>query len=520
MKKPTMIIILIIAVAVAIAATVAFSLFFGSEPLKKVVSLKGYDISVPEDWVAAADGTLTDKDGNTVGAYTLINEKPDLGNITSYAGAAPDGEVVKQDFSSHTVMCSFVSEHGNTVQYVIKDLPNPEPYAASITLYLSHVSQKTADRIAKSFTLPVLGDNPPKKNMPLPPFNEIGTDMAAACTEKDGSVQVKNIHLIDTFIRLQNEGKATGLHVLSYEKTETDAAALTSWCYIENSGERGYMYTYYPCDNGVYTYDNNPLIFESVTKEMIEDKGITAFRLKIGEAETTRLLEIPINVYRDNAEELLALQKSQADNEAIMKILEKILPGDKRSGLTVSKTGDHITLTFATTDAVTKSSFIKDAAVMFTLLPDVASITVENTNGTSYELKRSDVLAKVETDNATASAENFEKFAEELEKLTPESSGSEDDVAPGTVLYTGTVVVSYDTIVTHPKTGNPVKVGPAAEKRGFGGYLGKPITVTVKKRDTDYIAAATCGGKTIASQTYTSLAGAQGAINLIRAYAG
>ena len=516
MKKRTLITILSITILAA-AAIASCLLIFGGEPLKKEVSLKGYSISVPRDWVAAADGTLTDKEGHAVGAFTLIQEKIDFGVP---AAVTPMGEVTEQDFSKNTVMCSFLSDQGKTVQYLIKDLPNPAPYAASITLYLDHVSQKTANKIANSFTLPTLGNDPPKKNLSLPTFENIGTDMTAVYKESDNRIFVKNIHLIDAFIRLQNEGKATGLHIISYEKNEAGKEELARWCYIEKTVKQGFMYTYYNGGNGTYTYDNNPLIFESVTKESIEDKGITAFRLKIGDAQTSHLLEIPINLRRDNAEELLRLQKSQADSEAILKILETMLPKNLKSNVSVSKTENHVTLTFSTTDPVTKSGFFQDAAALFALLPDVDTITVENVNGTSFLFKRSETLAKVKTENATASLENFEKFAEELETLAPNEAGTEDGVLPGTVLYSGTVTFSYHTVLTHPRTGNKVKVGPYAERKGLSGYVGKPITITVKKRDTDYIATAVCGGKTIASQTYATLAAAQGAVNLIQAYAG
>ena len=95
-----------------------------------------------------------------------------------------------------------------------------------------------------------------------------------------------------------------------------------------------------------------------------------------------------------------------------------------------------------------------------------------------------------------------------------------DGVAAGTVLYSGTISVSYNTLVTHPKTGKKVQIGPIAEKWGFSSYLEKPITVTVKKRDTNYVATATCDGKTLVSQTYTSLWEAQKVVHMIQAYGG
>ena len=126
------------------------------------------------------------------------------------------------------------------------------------------------------------------------------------------------------------------------------------------------------------------------------------------------------------------------------------------------------------------------------------------------------------SENATDSPENFAKFAEDLEnvdKAVPNNpTAAEDGVASGTVIYSGTVVISPSAMVTHPRTGERVAVGPYAEKYGYGSYLGKPITATVTKKGDKYIATATCGGAVLASRSYNSLQEAQSAIALIKAY--
>ena len=521
MKKG--IFIIVIAVLVAVAATAATLYFLGGEPLSKTVSLDGYEISVPKDWVASADGTLTDKEGLVAGRYMLLNEEPSLDDISVYGEETSIVATEQTDFAANIKKSTFESAKGKTVQYLIYNLPNPEPYAATVTLYLDRVSQKTADEIAKSFQMPIIGKRPPAKNIPAPLFDEIGNDKAAKLTDADGNVQVKNISMIDGFIKMQSEGNATGLDVISYQKDENNNLLLESWSHIENSDGQGFMYIYKDRGDGLYTYDNNPVIFQSITKEVQKDKGITAYRLKIGEAETTNLLELPMDLYRDNARELVAMKTENATDESVAQILDQIVPEAERSGVTATKTENGVTITFGEGSDADAKEISKDAAVIFALSPDVNTVTAKDSNGKTYILDRNEVLSEVKdaADAATKSPEEFAKFTEELEKVEPakpEGTGTNSGAPSGTVLYSGTVVISADTMVTHPRTGERVAVGPYAEAHGYGAYLGKAITVTFTKKGKGCIATATCGGSVIASQAYESEAAAQGAIAMVKAY--
>jgi len=520
MKKG--IIIIVIAVIAAIAATAAALYFLGGEPLSKTVSLNGYEISVPKDWVASADGTLTDKEGSVAGRYMLINEELSLDNNFVYAEETSIVPTEQTDFAANIKKSTFETAKGKTVQYLIYNLPNPEPYAATVTLYLDRVSPKTADGIAKSFKMPVIGSKPPAKNIPVPLFDEIETDKAAKLTAADGTVSVKNISLIDGFIKMQSEGNATGLDIITYKKDENENLLLESWSHVENSNGQGFMYIYKDRGDGVYTYDNNPVIFQSITKEVQKDKGITAYRLKIGEAETTNLLEIPIDLYRDNAQELVAMKTDASTEESVSQILDQIIPAEERAGVTSEKKNDSVTIIFGEGSKTDAKNISKDAAVIFALSPDVNTVTAKDANGKTYVLERDEILSEVKdaADAATKSPEDFAKFTEELEKVEPPKAegATGGNVPSGTVLYSGTVVISANTMVTHPRTGERVAVGPYAEARGYGGYLGKPITVTFTQKGKGCIATATCGGAVIASQAFESVAAAQSAINMVKAY--
>ncbi len=514
-----------VAAAAVLLAAVCAVRFWGGEALEKPVSFKGYEITVPKDWVASADGTLTDKEGNIAGKYALINDPPDIQNADSYADAVASGKA-KREESGNIVKSLFDTEgKGEVVHYLVHSLPNPEPYAVSITLYLNRVSRKTADNIAKSFRVPTLGSKPPAKNLVAPVFDEIDADKTAKLTLANGTVQVKNVSLIDSFMKLQSEGNATGLDVISYQEAEGGEQQIESWNHIENSNGQGYMYTYYDKGDGVYTYDNNPVIFQSITKEIIEDKDITAYRLKIGEAETARLLEIPVNLYRDNAQALLALQTSESTTESVMEILDKIMPEEERAGVTAEKADGSVTLKYDKETKVNPESISKDAAVIFALSSDINSVTAQDEDGKKYVLERDKVMQGIESSTAaTKSPEEFAKFAEDLDHLetaAPEKgsvTGANDGVPSGTVIYSATVVISANTMVTHPRTGERVAVGPYAEAYGYGAYLGRPITATVTKKGNSYVATATCGGSVLASRTYATREAAQSAISLIQAY--
>lgn len=529
--------IIVAAIIAAVVAAVVFAVWFTvGKPLDKVITAKGYAISVPDGWVSDAEGTLTDKNGTVVGKFILVNEEPDFNNTVSYSGVSAKGDVRQEDITDKIVKNTFESENGKTVQYFIRDIPNPEPYAISLTFFRSGVGALTCDRIAGSLQIPELGSNPPPKNIAAPAYADVGESRACKLAFTDGSAAVKNMSLIDDFIKRQKKLESTGLDVLSYKEDENGGESLKTWSHIESDKGRGYLYTYYDRGDGIYTYDNNPLIFDSITKELVEDKEITSYRLKTGETETTRLLEIPMNLYRDKAETLVSLKTAESTDESLMKILEQIMTPEQLKTITAAKTPDGIKILYHEEGQVDRSKLSKDAAVLFSLASDIQTVTVEDANGETYVLNRNDILNDVETppETATATPEDFAKFAEELESIPPaqpESSGGEgntdtesgsesesNSVADGEVIYSATIVIPSDKLVKHPDTGEMVPIGPYAEQMGFGAYLGKPITCTIKKAGRGYLATASSGGSVIMSYPLSTEADVQNAISQIQAY--
>ncbi|MBQ7792643.1 MAG: hypothetical protein IJ367_04045, partial [Clostridia bacterium] len=397
--------------------------------------------------------------------------------------------------------------------------------AVSVTLYTKNVRMKTCDSIAESFKLPELGEKPPAKNIAVPVYEEIGGDKTAKYTVADGTVHAKNISQLEMYIRRQIEGQATGLDVLSYVEDEAGTVRLESWSHIENSGNRGFMYTYYDRGDGMFTYDNNPQIFETLTKEVIKEEGKTVYSLKTGSAETARLLEIPLDLYRDNAEGLLGLKTAESTDAHVKSILEQVMPEEKVAGVTVEKKEGNVNLKFGEGAELNPTELSKEAAVLFSLASDVETVTAVAADGTKYELKRDTVMKDVATpvEEITRSPEDFAKFAENMDSIQPavpkkEEKPAGDGVPSGTVVYSDSIYISSSMLVTHPTTGEKVPIGPYAQKKGYGHLLDKSIQCTIRKSGSGYIATATCGGSVIASYPLESEAAVRSAIRTIQSY--
>ncbi len=490
------------AVLAAVLVTLALLYFIGGKPLGKTVSFKGYEISVPATWVAGSDGTLKDEDGTVVGKYTLINTKPDMENTVSYAGIPANGEVKTEKISDSMLKNTFSSDQGKAVQYFIKDIPNPEPYAVSIALYQSHVSRRTSNAIAKSFTLPVLGNKPPMKNIAVPLYDEIEADKTAKMKLADGTVSVKNISLLEAFINMQEKDQATGLDILSYLTEEDGTVRLESWMHLEHFEGRGYLYTYYDKGDGVFTYDNNPQLFDTITKDVKEQEEITVYYLKTGETETSLLLEIPMNPYRDNADELLKMKTDESTAESVTEIINEIMPEETASAVKVEKSGATVTLTYSKNTAIDPAELSKEAAVIFSLASDVNTVIAKGVDGSQYVLTRETIMGKVEMpeEEITRSPEDYAKFAENVEQILPAKPEVGGKGADGAVVYSKSVYISSGMLVTHPRTGEKVAIGPYAIKMGYGHLLDKNIQCTIRRSGSGYMATATCGGAVIASR--------------------
>ena len=490
---------LVIAGAIVFALVVGILYMqLGYARLEKTVSVRGYEISVPKKWSSDSKGNLYDKNGRLAGEFTLVNE---------------DKAIVGKEIADDVIKCETQQNSKSATVYYIKNLPNPEPYAASLLFYKDTVSEGLAQKIYESFAIPPIGNNPPMKNIVSPKLSEIEKDKICRVEFADGTVTVKNIKLVNTFIDRQKELNSTGVDILSY-KEEDGEFLLSSWYHIESDKGAGYMYTYYKKEDGVYTYDNNPLTFEAITKEMSEEKGTTAYRLTSGGVNTTTILEIPLNLYRDNAEELIALKTMSATEIEIQKILNKIKTKQELNSLTFKVSANALLITYDEEITPRRNVAYSDAAVLFGLASNLDSITFVYHDGIEYTFTRAQIEKSLNTnmDSAADNKENFVDYAEEIEQ------NQQNQVKDGTIVYSGVVTVSYNTMVTHPKTGERVAVGPYAEKKGYAHYLDKPIYCEIKHMGSSYVASASCGGNVIGVYPLNNEAELNNAISLIKAY--
>lgn len=497
MNKKRLFIVVVSAVVFALVVGFLY-MQFGHERLEKAVSIQGYEITVPGKWSSDSKGILYDSKGNTAGEFTLINE---------------DKVMVGKEIAENVIKCETQHNSKNAIVYYIKNLPNPEPYGVSLLFYKETVSERMCQKIYESFKIPAIGTNPPEKNIEATELSQIQDDKVCRVEFADGLVTVKNIKLINTFIDRQRDKQSTGIDIVDY-KEEEGRFLLTSWYHLESDRGAGYMYTYYKKDDGTYTYNNNPLTFEAVTKEMSEKKSTTSYRLTSGGVKTTTILEIPLNYYRDNAEELIALKTMNATEIEIQKILDKIKTKDELNALTFKVSSNALLITYDEGIKSERSKAYSDAAVLFSLASNLDSITFVYNDGKEYTFTRAQIEKTLDTDMdfASKNKENFVDLAEKIE------NSQQSQMTDSTVVYSGTVTVSYNTIVTHPKTGERVEVGPYAERKGYGQYLGKPIYCEIRRTGNGYIASASFGGNVIGAYPLNSEEKLQNAISLIKAY--
>lgn len=491
--------IILISIPVLLIVLITVCAFLGNVPLEKTMNVQGYTISIPEKWSSDSKGNFYDKNGNQAGAFTLVGKEsehpPALDNVKSE---------ISRDFLSDTILKYEFSDDGNDVIiYYIKDLPNPEPYAAELVFYNEHISKKMAEKIYNTFTMPQIGSNPPLKNISVP---ENIKENAVYISDSE----VLNIEILNEFIEKLLKKENAGADIFEYTKDD----GLKHWYSLESEKGTGYLYSYYEKADGIYTYDNSPVIFESISKEISDKEETTAYILKSNGKEDTNLIKIPLDRYRDNAKELLALKTDKADSERVREILEKILSFDEINGLNVELNEKNVVLKFSENVKSDRGKAYSQSAILFSLAANVDSVTAEYNDGKQFTFLRNEVNNKTKSDvnEAAVNEKDFIKYTEEI-KETQENVARE-----GEVVYSGAVVISYNTMVTHPRTGERVAIGPYAEERGYGGYLGKTINCVIKRSGNGYIATASCGGSVIASYPLNSESELNWAIGMIRAY--
>lgn len=517
--------IIIGAVLLFVIALLVICVLFIPKP-RALLTFKGYTIKAPKGWTVAPNGVFYTKNGEEAGRYFFVNENVTCDALEDYALYSGFEEVKEKTNILKTdayIQNEFLAPKGKVLQFYFKNLPNPEPYAVSLCFYQEAVNNRTAKKIARTFTAPELGENPPQKHIALPDFEASDDGITKKIVKKDETVGVKNIGALDGFMKRLENKETAGLHIISYKEDESGENVFEEWFYVESSNGKGYLYTYFPSEDGTYTYKNNPIVFEGITKEISEKAETTTYRLRLNEKDTARLFEIPVDLYRDHADVLVSLKSDEITEEMIVAILEQGKPGGALEGLEVEIKDGIVTLKPKNLEQFDREAFFKDAAVIFTLAENVKQVVVEGKNGEKYVLSREEVLKAIgeAVETATDSPEDFANFTEQIEYVEPkkkEQIVQGDGYADGAVVYSGSVYISSGMMVTHPRTGERVAIGPYAEARGYGHVLNKSIQCTIRKKGNGYVATATCGGAVVASATLSSEAEVRNAISMIQAY--
>lgn len=396
-------IIIICAVLVAVLACAAAILAFGTPELAKAVNVRGYEIKIPQKWSYDSKGNFYNEKGEQAGKFILVDEPVNKDNALDFCAEEVKDEKMRV-ISDALINYNFTSGNGKVEMYFIPDLKNPEPYGAEVVIYTDIAKSNLGKKIAESFKMPEFGTNPPKKNISAPDFSATVENTVIKTEHKDGTVTVKNAELLSGFDEKIKNKVSIGVNVITYKEAEDGSKTITSWQYLESDNGKGYLYTYYEKAEGLYTYDNNPILFNSITKEIFDGENTASYSVN-SEEDNVSVIELPLDKNDEKNEE----QEGNSQQE-------------------------------------------------------------ENTLGNSD------------------------------------------------IVYSGTVVISSDTLVTHPDTGEKVAVGPYAEARGFGAYLNKPINCVIKRSGSGYIATASCNGAVIASYPLNSEAELNWAISMIKAY--
>ena len=499
MKKKIMYGVISVVVILAIAVACMFTM---RVTLDKSIEVRGYKISIPENWSSDSKGNFYNKKGKLAGKILLIDEAVDENNALDFLEEKTENPTC-EEISKDTF--KIVANNGDIMVYFYKNLLNPEPYGANVVIYRDVVGKIIGEKIAESFTSPQTGKNPPAKNVEIPENDE----NIVTITEE----AVSNIEVLNKFIDLLSEKKSGNVDILEYKK-DGEETVLKSWYSLESADGVGSMYSYYQKDDGTYTYDNNAVIFNELSKVISNEDEITSYIMKSEGKEDVQLVKIPLDRLRDNAKELIAMKTESADSEHVRKVMDKILTNDELKDLSVEVEEDSLSVGFGEGIKADKGQAYSQAAVVFGLAENIESVTVKYNDGTKYTFTKDNINKSTKTDVST-SADNEESFV----KYTEEVKETQTQVArDGEVVYSGTVMISYSTMVTHPRTGERVEIGPYAEARGYGGYLGKPINCVIKRSGNGYIATATCGGSVIASYPLNSESELNWAKGMIGAY--
>lgn len=510
------------------------------------LNLAGYTILLPDSWVIKFDGETAvfygEGAGNTpIGKARLINSETkneELGRWFGFTNAPTNQKTVSA--KKPLAVLAFNENERNLTLYSFSELPNPQPHHFAIYFDDKYVSEKTVNRILKSFYIPDSGETPPEKNISAKTPDELDAEDNVIYTIKtDAHSIVHNSSRLDEFIDNTKNKTNDKIFLYSYRQEGESLILLNMLC-LDNYKKTTLLYKYYQTEDGVYSYSNNPKKVYAIAKNETEDKTTryeAAFDKK--SANTDVIFEYPLNPYQNKQELLMSYKGTLAgDNSAIGAILD-LLPTDgfSRTGFSL-KTDElpyEIVIDYEVSDldlaykddAIYSAPFEKNAAVIFSLVDNVDKITANIKDGdktlvVTHTRESAEGRFSGDVRSFAKEPKKFKNYLENVQNIPPETTTPVKDSGSvlGEAVYSRTVTIPSGMLVTHPRTGKKVVVDPYAKRFGYAQYLGKPITCVIYRSGTGYRAIASSGGAVLLEYSMADDNDKNYVISMINAYFG
>ena len=532
-------------VAIVLIIACFLCILFATNKDTRRLNLAGYVINVPSDWQIKLEGEVADFYGEAagdtpIGKARLINTETaeeDFGKWFYFKSAPTKSQDTKRYAAPLTEQIYQESENEYTL-YAFSSLPNPQPYHFVMYFDNEYVKKSTTKKILKSLVIPDAGKNPPPKNIAAPSPDELGEKSVYKIVSEDYT-EVHFESELDAFINhIEKSDEPKEISIFSYKK-ESDLLILDGWQHLIFNGKKTFIYKYYQTESGTYSYNNNPAEILKITKISDDENDITRYILSFADKKKAEglLFEIPKNQYHDNSAELLTYMGTKVgDNSAVGAILD-LLPTRgltrTRFELNTDSAPYSIIIYYDVNDQQKaykdgkpdKTQADKNAAIIFSLVENADVITMDIA-GEQLTYKREKIEKQFDADVREYSHEpkKFTQYVEKVqnlnEKSLTEQTPTDSSAVVGDVVYSSSVTISYDSKVTHPKTGKKVSVGPYAKRFGYDAYLGKPISCVIYRAASGYKAVASCGGAVLLEYSLADEAALNNAISTISAYGG
>lgn len=172
--------ILIISIFLVIVACAVAIVAFGTPKLTKTVSVEGYEISIPENWASDSKGNFYNPKGKDAGKIIVIEESVNEKNVLDfYDGKVKDASSAER-ISDTLIKYTFTGDKGETVLYFVPNLKK----SVCLVFYQETVSERLADKIAKTFKASEKEEKPAVENKP-----NVVTDDKGEGKEDEGTLE-------------------------------------------------------------------------------------------------------------------------------------------------------------------------------------------------------------------------------------------------------------------------------------------------------------------------------------------